>query len=83
MMNEEYMKQIAEREREAKAQFTKELGDLCCKYRMRSVLSMKYSYEEGKKYETVTVDFIGGSKETIDVTCDSLSAMVRDIFKHI
>lgn len=50
---------------------------------MRSVLSMKYSYDEGKRYETVTVDFIGGSKETIDVTCDSLSAMVRDIFKQI
>lgn len=83
MTNEEFMKLFIEQERIAKKHFIEELGDLCCKYNVGGVFAMKYERNEETGEETVTVGFMGGGAEVVNVTADSLPAMVRDIFKVI
>ncbi len=66
-----------------KKAFTEELGLICCKYGVGGVFDMKYERDAENSTETVTVFFCGGGEEKINVSADSLPAMVRDIFKKI
>lgn len=78
------MEQLCKLEYARKKAFIEELGTLCCKYGVGNVFDMKYERDAEKSIETVTVFFCyGGSERKVNVSADSLPAMVRDIFRNI
>lgn len=66
-----------------KKDFIRELGKICGKYWVAGTVAMRYAYNEDTGTETVTIRYIGGKEITVDVTADSLDAMVLDIFRKI
>lgn len=78
MNNEEYLKELmekdAENKRNALIHLTKALSYTDC-----GVLDMEYDREK----ETVTVTFLSGEKRVADVKFDSTEAMMYDIFGQI
>lgn len=82
-MTEEFKKQLIELERINKKLFIEELGNICRRYDVGNVFAMRYERNEKTGEETVTVGFMGGGEKVVYVTADSLSTMVRDIFKVI
>ena len=66
---------------ETKAAFVHELGRLLSKYDVEGISEMFYSNADGK--EKVTVICKPGGIKEINVTMDSLAAIVRDIMKSL
>lgn len=68
---------------ENKKQFIQDLSDVFTKYTYNtSVEKMEY-FRPGKIYdEEVVITFDGGWTRTVNVSWDSINAMVRDIVKQ-
>lgn len=66
---------------ETKAVFVQELKNLLVKYEIEDIGDMFYSNIDGK--EKVTILFKSNGVKEINVSMDSLAAMVRDIMKSL
>ena len=66
---------------ETKAVFVQELSQLFSKYEIEDIGEMFYSNIDGK--EKVTIFFKSGGVQEVNVSMDSLPAMVRDIMKSL
>lgn len=67
---------------EDKTGFVKEFGELLNKYGIENVIGMNYTKDKNDE-ENVIVYFEGGSEISVNVNCDSLSAIIRDVMKEL
>lgn len=65
-----------------KEKYVKELGELFNKFGVGQVESLEY-YQDEIGDEWVRVTFQGGATRRVNVTWDSLTALTRDVTKHI
>lgn len=63
-----------------KENFIKEFGELCNKYKINAISKMVY--EDNGIDEIVTIIYTNGYKKQVYVTCDSESAMIKDIIRQ-
>lgn len=68
--------------KQEKMMFVKEFGELCQKFGVGDVVNMEYEVDEWEN-EFVNVLFVGGGKRKVNVTGDSLGAVVEDVMPKI
>lgn len=83
--NLEFVNKKTTKEREVKAEFVKELGQLLNKYGVEDIKELKYEDRstETNIEEWVTVIFNDGYSYKQSVAMDSLEAIVRDVMRSL
>jgi hypothetical protein len=83
--NLEFINKKAIKEREVKAEFVKELGQLLNKYGVEDIKELKYEDRstETNIEEWVTVIFNDDYSYKQSVAMDSLAAVVRDVMRSL
>lgn len=83
--NLEFVNEKAVNEREVKAEFVKELGQLLNKYGVEDIKELKYEDRstETNIEEWVTVIFNDDYSYKQSVAMDSLAAVVRDVMRSL
>lgn len=67
---------------ENKAAFTAELGALLAKYSCKDIAGLTYEKDDDG-FEAVTIRFGNGYEKTVNVTCDSVIAIMQDVYKAL
>ncbi len=67
---------------ENKADFTAELGALLAKYSREDIAALTYHMDDDG-FEAVTIRFGNGYEKTVNVTCDSVIAIMQDVYKAL
>ena len=83
--NLEFVNKKTTKEREVKAEFVRELGQLLNKYGVEDIKELKYEDRstETNIEEWVTVIFNDGYSYKQSVAMDSLEAIVRDVMRSL
>lgn len=68
---------------EDKATFVDEFGRLLARNGVGDVVKLEYIMDKALWRESVIIHFRGGGQRTVNVSADSIPAMIRDIMKHI
>jgi len=67
---------------EDKAGFVRELGELLRRYSREDIAALTY-HKDDDGFEAVTVRFGNGYEKTVNVTCDSVIAIMTDVYKAL
>ena len=67
---------------ENKADFTAELGALLAKYSREDIATLTYHMDDDG-FEAVTIRFGNGYEKTVNVTCDSVIAIMVDVYRAL
>ena len=63
---------------ENKQAFVRELGELLKKYSREAVRELVY-FEDNNRFEAVEIIYEDGHRRTVNVTADSVAAIMKDI----
>lgn len=67
---------------EDKAGFVRELGELLRRYSREDIAALTYDMDDDG-FEAVTIRFGNGYEKTVNVTCDSVIAIMQDVYKAL
>lgn len=67
---------------ENKSGFVRELGELLAKYSREDIAALTYHMDDDG-FEAVTIRFGNGYEKTVNVTYDSVIAIMQDVFKAL
>lgn len=65
---------------ENKADFVRELGELLRRYSREDIAALTYHMDDDG-FEAVTIRYTNGYEKSINVTCDSVIAIMTDVYK--
>lgn len=67
---------------ENKADFTAELGALLAKYSREDIAALTY-HKDDDGFEAVTIRYLNGYEKSLNVTGDSVIAIMVDVYKAL
>lgn len=67
---------------ENKRDFVRELGELLRRYSREDIEALTYD-RDNDGFEAVTILYKNGCEKTVNVTCDSVIAIMTDVYKAL
>ena len=67
---------------EDKADFVRELGELLRRYSREDIAALTY-HKDDDGFEAVTIRLGNGYEKTVNFTCDSVIAIMQDVYKAL
>lgn len=67
---------------ENKRDFVRKLGELLRRYSREDIAALTYHMDDDG-FEAVTIRFGNGYEKTVNVTCDSVIAIMQDVYKAL
>lgn len=74
---------LIKNEHQRKERFVEQLGELFSRFRISNIVGMEYQCDRKTNEETVIILYSIGDDQKVCVTADSLTAIVKDIFRRI